>query len=132
MGGMELKYSKATDYALHTMLLLAASADQQPVSVVDLAKAQNISPTYLSKILTRLSKEGLIKGATGANGGYTIAKQWEQISFFQIIQAIEGKESIFESYVHDDPKCTVKETMFHAEALMEHYLKKQTLGKIIK
>lgn len=127
-----MKYSKATDYALHTMMLMAASAEQQPVSVVDLAKVQNISPTYLSKILTKLSKEGLIKGNTGANGGYTISRQWEQISFFQIIQAIEGKESIFESYVHDDPKCTVKETMFHAERLMDDYLKTQTLGKIIK
>lgn len=127
-----MKYSKATDYALHTMLLLAASPDYQPVSVVDLAKVQNISPTYLSKILTKLSKEGLIKGNTGANGGYTIQKQWEAISFFQIIQAIEGRESIFESYVHDDPNCTVKATMFHAEKLMDDFLKEQTLGQMIQ
>lgn len=127
-----MKFSKATDYALHTMLLLAASPDEHPINVADLANAQNISPTYLSKILTKLSKEGLIKGNTGVNGGYLIRRQWENISFFQIIQAIEGKESIFESYVHDDPKCTVKETMFQAEKLMDDYLKHQTLGSMIK
>lgn len=127
-----MKYSKATDYALHTMLLLASDPDHQPISVVELAKAQNISPTYLSKILTKLSKEGLIKGSTGANGGYVIRKQWEHITFLQIIQSIEGKQSIFESYVHEDPNCTVKATMYHAEALMDNFLKQQTLGNIIK
>lgn len=127
-----MKFSKATDYALHTMLLLAKSPNHQPVNVLELAKVQEISPTYLSKILTKLSKEGLIKGNSGANGGYTIKKQWEEISFFEIIQAIEGKESLFESYVHDDPNCSVKKTMFQAEELMETYLKKQTLGKIIE
>lgn len=127
-----MKFSKATDYALHTMLLLAKSPNQQPVTVSDLADVQNISSTYLSKILTKLSKEGLIKGSSGANGGYTIHAQWQKISFFEIIQAIEGKESIFESYVHDDPNCAVKEIMYQAEKLMDGFLKNQTLGKMIK
>lgn len=127
-----MKYSKATDYALHTMLLLVKDTKQIPVNVVDLANAQNISPTYLSKILTKLTKEGLIKGNSGANGGYSLRKHWEAISFFDIIQAIEGKESIFECYVHDDPKCTIKQTMYQAEELMEDYLKKQTLDKLLK
>lgn len=112
------------------MYFLANDAKQLPVNVIDLANAQKISPTYLSKILTKLAKEGLIKGSSGANGGYTLRKNWEAISFLDIIQAIEGKESIFECYVHEDPECTIKQIMYQAEELMENYLKSQTLEKL--
>lgn len=85
-----MKYSKATDYALHTMVLLGEKHQEPPISVVELTESQNISPTYLSKILTKLSKEGLVKATSGANGGYSIRNDWEMISFLDIIQAIEG------------------------------------------
>ncbi|THB60278.1 transcriptional regulator, partial [Vagococcus silagei] len=55
-----MKYSKATDYALHTMLLMAKDGSETSISVVELADKQKVSPTYLSKILTKLSKEGLV------------------------------------------------------------------------
>ncbi|WP_207942575.1 hypothetical protein DOK78_001846 [Enterococcus sp. DIV2402] len=127
-----MKYSKATDYALHTMVLLAEKHQEPPISVVELAEYQTISPTYLSKILTKLSKEGLVKAISGANGGYSIRNDWESISFLDIIQAIEGKQSIFECYVHDNPKCVVKNIMYQAEDLMEDYLKNQCLVSIVQ
>lgn len=126
-----MKYSKATDYALHTMVLLAEKHDEPPISVVELAEIQAISPTYLSKILTKLSKEGLVKAISGANGGYSIKSKWKEISFLDIIQAIEGKQSIFECYVHDNPKCVVKSIMYQAEELMENYLREQKLESAV-
>lgn len=60
-----MKFSKATDYALHTMLFLTAATPQKPVGVQQLAKRQNVSPTYLSKILTKLVKAGMIESITG-------------------------------------------------------------------
>lgn len=127
-----MKYSKATDYALHTMVLLAEKAQEPPISVIELAEIQNISPTYLSKVLTKLSKEGLIKASSGANGGYTIRQNWQSISFLEIIQTIEGNQSIFECDVHDNPKCVVKNIMFEAESMMENYLKNQRLNDALK
>jgi Rrf2 family protein len=82
--------------------------------------------------LTKLSKEGLVKAISGANGGYSIRNDWESISFLDIIQAIEGKQSIFECYVHDNPKCVVKNIMYQAEDLMEDYLKNQCLVSIVQ
>lgn len=127
-----MKYSKATDYALHKMVLLGEKHQEPPISVVELTESQNISPTYLSKILTKLSKEGLVKATSGTNGGYSIRNDWEMISFLDIIQAIEGKQSIFECYVHDNPKCVVKNIMFEAEYLMENYLKNQRLDAAVR
>ena len=54
-----MKYSKATNYALHSMVHLAMASNNEAVRVEDLAKHKRLSPTYLSKILTKLSKAGL-------------------------------------------------------------------------
>ncbi len=56
-----MKYSRATNYALHTMVYLTLTEKRESVGVEQLAKIQNLSPTYLSKILTKLVKAGLIE-----------------------------------------------------------------------
>ncbi|GAF20338.1 Rrf2 family transcriptional regulator [Bacillus sp. JCM 19046] len=57
--GDTVKFSRGTNYALHTMLHLAMSLDNnKPIGVQQLAEQQSVSPTYLSKILTKLAKEG--------------------------------------------------------------------------
>ena len=91
-----MNYSKATNYALHTMLELAKNQNNnQKIGVVELADRQEISPTYLSKILTKLTKAGLIESTVGAQGGYCLAKQAQEISFLEIIQTIEGSVPLF-------------------------------------
>ena len=49
-----MKYSQATNYALHTMLYFVALPPGTTIGVQRLAEIQELSPTYLSKILTRL------------------------------------------------------------------------------
>lgn len=69
-----MKYSKATNYALHSMVHLAMESTSGAVRVEDLAKRQKISPTYLSKILTKLAKAGLIASTPGVkvDTGYCV------------------------------------------------------------
>lgn len=76
-----MKYSRATNYALHTMVYLTLAPQGKAVGVDQLAKIQDLSPTYLSKILTKLVKAGLIESTPGVNGGYGIIKRAEEISF---------------------------------------------------
>lgn len=126
-----LKYSKATNYALHTVLHLALSNSAKPVGVQILAKQQNLSPTYLSKILTKLVKEGMITSASGANGGYSLIKGWETISFLDIIYAIEGKSSLFDCDINHGSECQIQKVMLKSEEKMEEELSKQTIGDLI-
>ncbi|MRR74422.1 Rrf2 family transcriptional regulator, partial [Bacillus anthracis] len=114
-----MKYSKATNYALHTMLFLAKATPNKLVSVHQLAEMQNVSPTYLSKILTKLTKEGMIHSSSGPKGGYSLSHNWEDISFLDIIHAIEGKTSLFECCLHEKPGCLINEAMLAAEEKME-------------
>jgi len=126
-----MKYSKATNYALHTMLHLGLSNSTKPVGVQLLAEQQKVSPTYLSKILTKLVKEGMVISASGANGGYSLPHGWESISFLDIIYAIEGKSSLFDCDVNHGPECSIQKVMLRSEVKMEEELKKQTIGQLI-
>jgi len=127
-----MKYSKATNYALHTMLFLAKETPNKPMGVQQLAEMQDVSPTYLSKILTKLVKEGMINSVSGANGGYTLRHNWEDISFLDIIHAIEGKSSLFDCCLYNDPKCVVKEVMLLAEEKLENELRNRKISDFVK
>jgi len=126
-----MKYSKATSYALHTMLYMIADTAHKPVGVQLLAEKQGVSPTYLSKILTKLVKAGLIESATGAGGGYRLKKSAEEISFLDVIHAIEGLTSLFECVDHHDSQCQIHQVMLAAEKEMEQHLHNKKLVDLV-
>ena len=131
-----MKYSKATNYALHTMVYLSLIPKGKLVGVEQLAKIQNLSPTYLSKILTKLVKAGLIESTPGVNGGYSIINHSREISFLDVIQAIEGKTSLFScSREHEDAKngeCLIENVMIDAERNMADELANKFIVDIAK
>ncbi len=126
-----MKFSKATDYALHTMLHLALATPDRLTGVQQLAEFQGVSPTYLSKILTKLAKAGMVESSPGAHGGYRLKRNWEQVSFLDIIHAIEGTASLFECTLDHGPECRIQQVMIQAEGTMEHYLQQQKLADLV-
>ncbi|MFE4711426.1 MULTISPECIES: Rrf2 family transcriptional regulator [Paenibacillus] len=125
-----MKYSKATNYALHTMLFMMAAGTDKPVGVQQLAERQGVSPTYLSKILTKLVKGGLIESASGANGGYRLKRKKEDISFLDVIHAIEGTASLFECSLDHSSECLIQQVMVEGEQKMEQHLQSQKLSTL--
>ncbi|AIQ70090.1 RrF2 family transcriptional regulator [Paenibacillus graminis] len=125
-----MKYSKATNYALHTMLYLVSAAPNKPIGVQLLAERQGVSPTYLSKILTKLVKADLIESASGANGGYRLKRRQEEISFLDIIHAIEGTASLFDCTLNHSSKCLIQQEMVEAERQMERYLQNKKMSEL--
>lgn len=113
------------------MLLLASSAPNTPIGVQALAERQNVSPTYLSKILTKLVKAGMIESASGANGGYKLKRNWERISFLDIIHAIEGTASMFDCSMNHE-ECLIRKVVLTAEAKMDEHLKNVTIAELAR
>lgn len=126
-----MKYSNATNYALHTMLHLMREPNENAVGVQELAEMQKLSPTYLSKILTKLTKAGLIESAPGAKGGYKLARNQNDPSFFDVIKAIEGEANLFDCTIHHEG-CLIEKTMRQAEENMKRELQGKRLSDLIK
>lgn len=123
-----MKFSKATDYALHALLyLIKHNADTQKVPVQELAGSLDVSATYLSKVLTRIVKAGYITASSGAKGGYQLRKNWDSISIYDIVVAIDGEQTLFEdSFDHGDG-CKIQSIMKEAENNLFHSLKSKSL-----
>lgn len=117
-----MKYSQATNYALHTVVYMIKNSDKQIMRVQELADSQNISTTYLSKILSRLVKEGIIVSVSGVKGGYRLSKDINSISFLDVIKVIEGNSSLFECNPFHGEECSIYKIMLNAEKKMEKEL----------
>lgn len=131
-----MKYSKATNYALHTIVYLALLPSQKTIGVKPLAEVQKVSPTYLSKVLTNLVKAGFIESVTGVKGGYKLIKDPKDITFLDVIDAIEGTSSLFncslENNFHDRQNCFIEKVMNEAEQKMENYLRTQSIENVMQ
>lgn len=127
-----MKYSNATNYALHTMVHLIRLPKGSTMGVQELAEMQKLSPTYLSKILTKLTKAGLIESTPGVRGGYKISRSQNEISFFDVIKAIEGDTNLFDCSIHHSEGCLIENIMRQAEENMKEELQTKLLIDIVK
>lgn len=84
-----LKISDAAAIAIHTMVLLASDKNKS-FSNKEIALKLNASENHLSKILQRLTKNGLVESIRGPKGGFKISKGPEEITILSIYEAIDG------------------------------------------
>lgn len=138
-----MKFSVGVEYALHCLLYMVNIEEGKSVGIRDLATFQGISESYLSKVYTKLTKSGIIKSVPGVKGGYALAKNPEEITFLDVVEAIEGKEPFFQCAEirqnnilldkdnlpdsHTKNPCLIKVVMLEAENEMKKYLKTKTL-----
>lgn len=66
------------------------------IGIKQLAELNKLSETYLSKIFTKLRISGIVRSSQGAKGGYELAERAENISFWDIIEAVESSSYMFQ------------------------------------
>ena len=80
-----------TRYALRALLYLAEHhGDERPIQLASIATSQRVPPKYLELIMLDLKKAGLVKSIRGPRGGYRLARVAEEVSFGEIVRAMEG------------------------------------------
>jgi Rrf2 family protein len=140
-----MQYSVGVEYALHCLVYLIDTPEDSPIGIKDLSFFQGVSDTYLSKIFSKLSKAGIVSSVPGVKGGFKLAKSPEEISFWDVIEAIEGTKPIFQcknikdnGYLFREKGCTPSATctinlvMLSAEEKMHDYLRNKTLSWLNK
>lgn len=88
-----LKVSTRGQYALLIMIDLADSNPEKYVPLKLLSKRHNLSVKYLEQILMQLSKDGLVTGLRGNNGGYRLVKKPAEYTIGEILRSTEGNLS---------------------------------------
>ena len=82
-------FSEATYIGLHAMVLIAQKKGEK-ISIKYMAETMSVSEAHLAKVILRLAHTNLISTARGPGGGAVLAKTPEEISFLDIVEAIEG------------------------------------------
>lgn len=85
-----MKLSTKGRYGMRAMIDIALHAKESLVPISLIAKRQDISESYLEQLMAKLKKSGLVKSSRGAQGGYELAKEPDQISVGDILRALEG------------------------------------------
>ncbi len=91
-----MKISRKADYALRAVIFLSRQPFSQVYMISAISQATGVSRDFMAKILKDLSVRGLVKAQKGANGGYKLALSPRDISFKDVIEAIEGSIEINE------------------------------------
>jgi Rrf2 family iron-sulfur cluster assembly transcriptional regulator len=76
-------------YAVMAMVELASRGGERPVSLAQLAQAQNIPLPYLEQIFSRLRRGGLVKSVRGPGGGYALTRAPQEVCIVDIVGAVD-------------------------------------------
>jgi Rrf2 family protein len=85
-----LRISRKIDYGLRAMVYLASILPESVVPFREIARQMDVPEDFLAKILKTLVDQGLVKSARGPHGGYSLGRKPEEISFLEVIEAVEG------------------------------------------
>lgn len=90
-----MRMSEGVEWAVHTCLNLAWVGSAGPVRTARLAAVFDLPAPYLNKQLQALVRHGILTSTSGPKGGFRLARPPEQISFLDIVGAIEGPGEAF-------------------------------------
>ena len=102
-----MQVSRKIDYVLRAVIYLARG-DGGVYSIAEIAKAEDIPKKFLEKILQDLTHKGIVHSRRGAQGGYSLARPRDQITFREIIEAVEGPVSM-NTCLGDHIDCSIYE-----------------------
>lgn len=77
-------------YGLRAMLDMAMNSREEPTPLSAVSQRQDISEGYLEQMMASLKRAGLVRSVRGAQGGYTLAREPEEITVKDIFICLEG------------------------------------------
>jgi Rrf2 family protein len=104
-----MQVSRRVDYALRATIRLARQEPGHAESVAGISAREAIPKKFLEKIIQDLIHAGIVRSRRGAHGGYTLARSPSEISFKEVMEAVEGPIAL-NVCIGDPAACSVNAT----------------------
>jgi Rrf2 family protein len=88
-----MRLSKKGEYAVRALIEIGFEASQRPNTLIQIstvAKRTNIPEKFLEQILLALRNGGVLKSKRGVEGGYSLAKEADEITLGEVIRLLDG------------------------------------------
>lgn len=132
-----MRLTTYTDYALRTLMFLAARRDRL-VTVQDIADVHGIAKNHLTKVVHQLGILGFVESLRGRNGGLRLGMEPAHINIGDVVRSTEPDFYMAECF---DPgknlcimssACILKDTLHSATQAYLAVLNSVTLADLMK
>jgi Rrf2 family protein len=106
--------SRKIEYGMRAMIFLASQPLERKVPFREIARRMEVPEDFLAKILKTLVERELVRSTRGAHGGYALARPAREVSFLDVIEAVEGPVvvNVCQDGGHEACKATGSCTMY--------------------
>ncbi len=137
-----MRFTTKTEYGMICLIYMARHVNLMldPISIKELAAAEQYSPAYTEKILQNLRAAGIVTAQQGHHGGYVLSRKPSEITLREIIEALEG--STFDVFCEPDIRkeitcthfsfCGVKPVWQRTKELLDQFYGAITLENLAK
>ena len=102
-----MRLTNRSEYGLLALVYLARRKTEGFISIETIAKAQNIPPKFLEQLMLALKRAHFLYSTKGQHGGYTLAKEPDQITLAEVIRLFDGAlaptDSVSENFYESTP-----------------------------
>ena len=127
--------TRAADYGVRVMMHMVTESVGTRASLNDLADAAEVSPAFLSKVLQRLVRAGLVTSRRGKRGGFELLEKGRSASLYEVLEALDGLPALnvclLDGGCHRRTWCAAHEVWSAAQDQMRQTLRQtpvQALG----
>jgi Rrf2 family protein len=85
-----MRLTRASSYALHALVYMAAQKHNRPVPSHIVAQARGIPERFLLKVLKPLVSARVLASVKGPNGGYRLSRPAGAVSLLEVVEAVDG------------------------------------------
>jgi Rrf2 family protein len=130
-----MQLSRKSDYALRAIIFLATRGEGEISGLQEIAATARVSRPFLAKILNTLVRNGFVQSFRGVHGGFTLAKPPEQISFYEVIEAVDGPPNV--NLCLSGEECEIFKTCLmvpawaHIQREIEQVLRSKTVADVV-
>jgi len=130
-----LRLSREADYGLLAMMYIAERPKGALAFRREIASHYNIPAEFLAKVLQKLSRRGLIRSFRGTQGGYLLAREPEEITLADLVEAVDGPMSIVDCQrdgcvCPQEDVCTVQSALVEVQHEIRKVLGRVSLGEM--
>lgn len=127
--------TRGTLNAVYVLIYFHLRSEGHVADLHTLSETLEVPQSYLSKVLQQLHRTGYLVSQMGSKGGYRIARNVENTSLREIVQAMQG-EQLMQECLSDHfncgrfKKCSVLRHVHEIQDAVNQMMDKLTIGKL--
>ena len=86
-----LTITSKSPYAVRALAELARTGSAGPVPIGEIARRRDIPVQFLEGLFATLRRAGILQSQRGVKGGYSFARQPEEVTVLDVVEALEGR-----------------------------------------